>query len=218
MNLVFFDLDGTLEDSRQDMALSVNRVRSALGLAPFDLEFARSIVNRGMDALTEAAFPELIKSPADTARLRAAYETDYMAHVTDHTVLYPGIQDMLLHLSGKNALALYTNKPEAISRELLRRLGVLDAFGFIIGGDSFKESKPHPGPMDIAEKAIARTKGAVRKRIMCGDTAADMQAASNFAAAAIWCEWGYLSARPDPPGDFTASHPAEIIKIIEEKI
>lgn len=70
MTLVFFDLDGTLEDSRQDMALSINRVRADLKLAPFDLETARGLVNRGMDALTNAAFPELISGPADTVRLR----------------------------------------------------------------------------------------------------------------------------------------------------
>jgi phosphoglycolate phosphatase len=63
MNLVFFDLDGTLEDSRQDMALSVNRVREELKLPALDLEQARGLVNRGMDALTNAAFPELIREP-----------------------------------------------------------------------------------------------------------------------------------------------------------
>lgn len=215
--LIFFDLDGTLEDSRQDMALSVNRVRARLGLAELDLTTARGLVNRGMDALTNAAFPELISSPADTARLRAVYEEDYLLHVTDHTVLYPEIAELLDKLAADACLAVYTNKPERISRELLQRLGVLRHFHSIIGGDSFAESKPSAGPMAItAEKASTDRSQRFQRFFMCGDTAADMQAAVNFNALGIWCAWGYLDTRPEPQGNFEARHPLEILNLVRE--
>lgn len=215
--IVFFDLDGTLEDSRQDMALSVNRVRGACGLQQMELDAARGIVNRGMDALTNAAFGELIQGPADTARLRAAYEEDYLQHVTDHTKLYPEIAELLQKLAGEACLILYTNKPERISRELLRRLGVLEYFHSIIGGDSFPESKPSAVPMAIAaEKASTERRQGFQRFFMCGDTAADMQAAINFKASGIWCAWGYLDSRPEPAGDFVASRPPQILEIVKE--
>lgn len=217
MNLVFFDLDGTLEDSRKDMALSVNRVRTQISLPALDLETARSLVNRGMDALTNAAFPEIIQSPADTARLRAAYEKDYLAHVADHTSLYPEIAELLAGLEKHSCLIVYTNKPEYISRELLKRLDVLKHFSAIIGPDTFSESKPSALPMRLQAEQLAREKSAVFERtFMCGDTQADMQAAVNFGARGIWCAWGYVSVRPEPPGDFAAARPLDILKFIGE--
>ncbi|HMY47771.1 MAG TPA: HAD hydrolase-like protein, partial [Leptospiraceae bacterium] len=124
--IAFFDLDGTLEDSRQDMALSINRVRETKSLPALSLEVARSLVNRGMDALTEAAFPEIIENQTDLKKVRALYEEDYLSHVVDHTRLYDGIASMLQGVASIGKLVVYTNKPERISRELLKRLQVLE--------------------------------------------------------------------------------------------
>ncbi len=209
--IAFFDLDGTLEDSRQDMALSINRVRSAKSLAELPLEEARSLVNRGMDPLVQAAFPEIIQNEVDLKRIRAQYEEDYLAHVTDHTALYPGIAEAVRALCEKGKLIVYTNKPERISRELLRRLGILECFAAIIGGDSFPESKPSPIPMRVTAERV----GASGRAWMTGDTAADMNAALNFGAEAVWAAWGYIAEQPEPRSRFKATSPADLTTIIQ---
>lgn len=211
MKLAFFDLDGTLEDSRQDMALSVNRVRAANGLRELPLEEARSLVNRGMNPLIEAALPELIKGPNDVSRLRKEYEADYLTHVNDHTTLYPGIAEMLREIAARLAIVVYTNKPEAISRELLRRLDVMQHIRAIIGGDSFPESKPSALPMQTVARRLNLENDSA---FMCGDTAADMQAARNYGAKAIWCSWGYLTTAPEPAADSVANAPQDIISFL----
>ncbi|MCE9599729.1 MAG: HAD-IA family hydrolase [Spirochaetia bacterium] len=211
MKLVFFDLDGTLEDSRQDMALSVNRIRTTHKLPEMPIDQARGIVNRGMDALIEAALPEIIKDRTDISRLRLEYETDYMNHVVDHTVLYPGISDMLREISSHLSIVVYTNKPEAISRELLKRLDVLQHVNAIIGGDSFPESKPSPVPMQTIARQLNLSQ---QQAAMCGDTAADLQAARNYGATAIWCGWGYVADVPEPAPDLIAARPDQITAFI----
>ncbi|MBL8022354.1 MAG: HAD-IA family hydrolase [Leptospirales bacterium] len=211
MKLAFFDLDGTLEDSRQDMALSVNRIRSKHKLPELAIEEARGLVNRGMNPLVEAAFPEIIKSTEDVAQLRKEYEADYLKHVVDHTILYPGIADMLRELSKKLSIVIYTNKPEAISRELLKRLDVLQYVQAIIGGDSFPESKPSPGPMRIIAERLNLKEA---RAVMCGDTAADIQAARNYGADAVWCAWGYVAHPPEPAPDLVATRPDQIVAFV----
>ncbi|HNL00811.1 MAG TPA: HAD-IA family hydrolase, partial [Leptospiraceae bacterium] len=208
--IAFFDLDGTLEDSRQDMALSINRVRETKSLPALSLEVARSLVNRGMDALTEAAFPEIIENQTDLKKVRALYEEDYLSHVVDHTRLYDGISSMLQGVASIGRLVVYTNKPERISRELLKRLQVLETVSGIIGGDSFPESKPSPIPMQTMADRLGET-GA---RWMTGDTAADMQAARNSGARSIWASWGYISSVPEPSPDFTAKNPSDVLEFI----
>lgn len=196
------------------MALAVNRIRSKHKLPELSLEKARGLVNRGMNPLVEAAFPEIIMGADDVAQLRKEYEADYLEHVVDHTVLYPGIADMLRELSSKLSIVIYTNKPEAISRELLKRLDVLQYVQAIIGGDSFLESKPSPGPMRIIAE---RLKLEEETAVMCGDTAADMQAARNYGADAIWCAWGYIANPPEPAADLVATRPDQIVAFIASR-
>ena len=210
--IAFFDLDGTLEDSRQDMALSINRVRETKSLPALSLEVARSLVNRGMDALTEAAFPEIIENQTDLKKVRALYEEDYLSHVVDHTRLYDGISSMLQGVASIGRLVVYTNKPERISRELLKRLQVLETVSGIIGGDSFPESKPSPIPMQTMADRLGET-GA---RWMTGDTAADMQAARNFGARSIWDSWGNISYAPKPFPAFVAKVHSEVRELIRK--
>src|SRR3989442_330980 len=118
MRLIGIDLDGTLEDSRDDMVAAARRVRAALGLPP------------------RAAAASLIE-------VRVAYEADYLANVAVDTRLYDGIAGALAELARLGSLCCITNKPERISRQLLAALGVGPLFATVIGGDSCAHAKPH---------------------------------------------------------------------------
>ena len=224
MKLVFIDLDGTLEDSRDDMAHSVNRVRSYFELPPHSHDFNRQNVNRGMEQLYRTCFAELFSSdepshvvtdlpPKDTdvlARIQQAYEQDYARHIVDSTRLYAGMDAALRRIAEHHTLVCFTNKPEALSRLLLEKLAVGDCFSDVMGGDSCSESKPSALPMRIAAERLGYDSER-DSACMIGDTVGDMRAGRSFGATTIWCAWGYLDAPPgEPKPDWQATQPADI--------
>lgn len=209
------DLDGTLEDSRHDMAAAVQRVRAAFGLDPGDAAEHRQQVNRGMDALYRACFRDLLAGitgrPEALEPVRRAYEADYLAHVAEHTRPYPGIPEALRELSRLGRIVVITNKPEKISRALLEALGLSRWIADVIGGDTCAEGKPSPAPLHLA-LARQRLRAPV-PAVMIGDTVADLRAGRAFGARTLFCAWGY-SASPEPevpdascrePGDLPAA-------------
>ncbi|MFZ5863501.1 MAG: HAD family hydrolase [Nitrospirota bacterium] len=213
MNLIGLDLDGTLEDSRADMAAAVKRVRAALGLAPRSHDAIRPWVNRGMDHLYRACFDDYLNG--DDSRLavvRERYEADYGANVAHETGLYPGIADALTLLADQGRLAVITNKPERISHRLLDVLGVGKRISAIIGGDTCAASKPDPRVLSEAAARCGFVAGRGRA-VMIGDSTADIRLGRAFGAATIWCAWGYAD-HPDEHPDFVARRPDELPDLV----
>lgn len=214
---LFTDLDGTLEDSRQDMAESANRVREKLGLAQRDIEVLKQNVNRGMTDLYLSCFDDYLKDSAIQTKametVRLAYEENYLANVTNHTKLYDGVFEALKTLSQKAKLVLVTNKPTHISEQLLKNLGVSDCYVKIMGGDSCGETKPSPLPLQLAAKEFGFN-AELDTAFMWGDTLADIRAGKAFGAKTIWCSWGYLASPAPEQPDHSIHHPQELISII----
>ena len=207
--LIALDLDGTLEDSRDDMTAAARSVRAQLGLPARDDAALRPWVNGGMDQLYAKCFDDFIGGDAArVAKVREAYEAEYIANVAVATRLYDGVAAALAELSELGVLACVTNKPERISRHLLDQLGVGALFGTVIGGDTCAEAKPHPMMLSAAAERVGfdLQRGAA---FMIGDTAADMQLARSFGAMGIWAGWGYV-ASIDVPYDFRAAEPSEL--------
>src|ERR1051325_5827025 len=118
MKLIGLDLDGTLEDSRDDMVAAAARVRAQLDLPAREDAALRPWVNAGMDRLYRACFDDFLNDDTAGARyaaVREAYESDYLANVAVSTRLYAGIADALAALARVGSLACITNKPERIS-------------------------------------------------------------------------------------------------------
>jgi phosphoglycolate phosphatase len=214
--LIALDLDGTLEDSRDDMTAAARRVRAQLGLPARDDGALRPWVNGGMDQLYAKCFDDFIGSgdaAQRTATVREAYEADYMAHVAVATKLYGGIAPALAELRRLGQLACVTNKPERISRHLLDTLGVGELFGTVVGGDSCAQAKPHPMMLSAACERLGFDPRAGRV-FMIGDTAADLQLARAFGATGIWVAWGYVASL-DPAPELQARTPGELPAIVE---
>jgi HAD superfamily hydrolase (TIGR01549 family) len=216
-HLIGIDLDGTIEDSRNDMVAAAARVRKTLGLPRRADELLRPYVNGGMEPLYRACFDDYL-GPGSEGRLKIvqhAYEADYLAHVAVDTKLYDGMADVLHGLARFGMLVCVTNKPERISRALLDALGVGDVFSSVVGGDSCAQAKPHPAMLETAAARCGfdRARGSA---FMIGDTNADIQLARAFGATAVWCAWGYLNA-PSEAADAQARHPQELIAIVEQR-
>jgi phosphoglycolate phosphatase len=144
MDLIVFDLDGTLIDSRLDLAHAVNAMRRHMGMAPLDNDRVYSYVGNGALVLIQRALGDGA-SEAEVAAGLEFFLQYYSAHKLDFTTLYPGVRESLdrLRAAGKK-LAVLTNKPVRVSRAIVEGLGTGSHFFQVYGGNSFEFKKPHP--------------------------------------------------------------------------
>src|SRR5712692_9538639 len=178
IQLLIFDLDGTLVDSEQDVALSVNAMRGRMGLGPLPRTLIASYVGNGVIPLVRRALGEAA-TKEDLDRGVVHFLDHYRLHMLDNTVTYAGVREALNELQGRE-LAVLTNKPTRVSRELLAGLGIAHYFSFVYGGNSFEQKKPDPvGVL----KLIMDTGIPARQTIMIGDSDTDVLAGRN---AGVW--------------------------------
>lgn len=180
---LLFDLGGTLVDSLPDLTCAINLLRAELELSPLDLPRVRSYVGDGATALVKRALP-----PADFNAKRLARFLDlYRQHLCEASTPYPGIRDMLTALDGR-PLAVVTNKPVVMARELLSALQLDVHFRVILGGDSCEAKKPSAEPLMAALEQLGARPG---QALMIGDHHTDLRAAAAAGVPAVFCEWGY---------------------------
>ena len=219
-NLIFTDLDGTLEDSRQDMANAVVETRKSLGLKTEDFEAYVPNVNKGMRELTLSCFSELLKDLEGEKKekraleLQGQYEEKYLEKIAVHTKPYEGIPQLLKELSKMGSVVVITNKPYHLSVALLQKIGLMEFVSLVVGGDSCKETKPSSVPLEWATEKLGFEKMNV-SAFMMGDTAADVQCGKSFGAKTIWCAYGY-SSHPGPlEPDFVVSSPLQTLELFK---
>lgn len=192
--LLLFDLDGTLIDSRADLATAVNQMRARHILPPLPLETIASYVGDGIHVL---AIRSLQGSGIDPDLATAEIAKAYAAHLTDSTVAYPGVDAGLhaLHAAG-HTLALITNKPGIHARALCEHFGWSSLFSVLLGGGDTPELKPSPLPL---QRAMERTGVAPADTWMIGDHHTDLQAARQAGVRSIFLEYGIGHPRDETP-------------------
>jgi len=202
IRLLIFDLDGTLIDSKLDLAISVNATLKYLGRPPLDEQTIYSYVGRGAPALISQALGEGIPT-LEVARGLEYFLDYYNQHKLDNTKLYPGTREVLSKLTegtapSERVLAVLTNKPVRTSRAILEGLGLTVFFRFIYGGNSFENKKPDP----VGVNSILEDTGIPRpETMMVGDSDVDIQTGLN---AGVWTcgvtyGFGTLSPKINPP-------------------
>lgn len=187
MDLLIFDLDGTLIDSKRDLADSVNATRVHMGRESIDDEVVSSWVGNGAPVLIRRAMgPD---APEDEVERALAYFLAYYRdHMLDHTVLYPGVREGLDELGAAGVrMAVLTNKPVRFSQALIAGLGVGEHFFRVYGGNSFDQKKPHPIGIDTLRDEAA---AAAERTLMIGDSAVDVLTARNAGVPSCGVTWG----------------------------
>lgn len=185
-SLIIFDLDGTLIDSLENIAASLNHMRGEFRLPPLSLEEVKRAVGKGARNLVTRTMPD------NDRRIDEALAI-YLEHngrtLAVHTKLYPGAEELLsdLHQTGI-PLALVTNKNTAHSELLLSFLGVSHYFHTILGCDAVKNCKPAPDPL---LEALSRTGAKTETAVMVGDSSNDFDAARAAGIRTIGCRYGY---------------------------
>jgi phosphoglycolate phosphatase len=175
MDLIIFDLDGTLVDSWRDIATSVNELLDRLGRPDLPPERIRTYIGNGVRKLLERSLGgETPPSELDQAQER--YLSIYRRHLLDTTVPYPGVREALEALAPGRSLAVLTNKPSAETLDILEGLGLDQYFQQVCGGESFARRKPDP----MAVHALIESTGARPERtLMVGDSRVDFDTARN---------------------------------------
>ena len=207
-----FDLDGTLVDSRADLAAAVNYVLRSLGLPELLPPTVYGYVGDGARALIERAL-----GPAHGDQVPAglaAFMDYYGAHLLDATRPYPGMVEALGVLGARGVtLSVLTNKPVAMSRAILEGLGLADRFLDVVGGDSLPVRKPDPAGL---ERLRALTVTARERMLLVGDSGIDLRTARAGGVAFCGVAWGLApealeAARPER----IIAHPRELVALVE---
>jgi phosphoglycolate phosphatase len=207
VDLLIFDLDGTLIDSSVDLANSVNATRANLGLPSMEHAMAFSYVGNGEPVLIRKALgPEF---PDDVVASALDYFMQhYRAHMLDNTVPYPGVRKALDRFREAGIpMAVLTNKPVSVSQAIVDGLGLHEHFRSVYGGNSFDQKKPHP----VGIETLMAENGAARERtLMVGDSAVDVQTARSARVQACGVTWGFQ------PETFAAHRPDFLVDTAEE--
>jgi len=203
---LIFDLDGTLIDSKLDLALAVNATLEHLGRRPIEHERIYGYVGNGAPTLVRRALGEGVTDDQAQGAL-TFFLSYYHDHMLDNTVTYPGVREGLEQLAGRS-MAVLTNKPVRFSRAIIDRLGLARYFRYVYGGNSFERKKPDP----MGVEALLRDFGvAPREALVVGDSEVDMQTARNAGTWACGVTYGLGSARlPDFSPDLLVDSLTEI--------
>jgi phosphoglycolate phosphatase len=187
IDLVAFDLDGTLVDSHRDLAAAANGLVTGLGGTPLTDEQVVRMVGEGAAVLVRRALTASGLDP-DTPGALDRFLAIYDGCLLDRTLPYPGTEDTLARLKPHHRLAVLTNKPGRATQRILDGLALTHYFDAIVGGDSPFGRKPDPsGLLHI----ISTCGTSADKTVLVGDSPVDRETARRAGAAICLARFGF---------------------------
>jgi 2-phosphoglycolate phosphatase len=205
LDLVMFDLDGTLADTGHDLADSVNFTRAHFSLAPLAEKQVYVNVGRGVEHLLRQSLPE--EDANHFQEVMRVFLEHYEKHLLDRTVLYPGVHEVLNYFRGKRR-AVVSNKTQRLTVKMVKGLGVAGEFDAILGGDSAPEKKPHPALLNLV---LQKFQILAANALMVGDGDTDIEAGKRAGVATCGVTYGLGSK-----ADLIATQPDVMIDDLTE--
>ena len=203
VDALLFDLDGTLIDSRLDLAAAVNAALTALGRPAKAPALITTYIGDGVTKLVARSFES--EDPALIAAGTEAFRAHYRAHCLDATTLYPDVR-ATLDLFRAKRLAVVSNKPADFSAQIIAGIGLGDLIGVVIGGGSLPPGaplKPDPGPVHLALERLAVPPA---RAVLVGDGVTDIEAGRRAGVRTCAVTYGFTSA-----ATLAAAHPDHLI-------
>lgn len=188
--LVIFDLDGTLLDTRADIADACNYALRMCGYPERQLEEYNMLVGRGIMNLFRGALPEEARSEDMVMKMKSHFVPYYNEHIDNLTKPYEGIMEMLDALDAAGIhTAIASNKYQAGTELLADRYFRHHRFSCILGQRDGKPIKPDP---EIISEAMEAVPGiTIDEVVYCGDSDVDMQTGMNAGVRTIGVAWGF---------------------------
>jgi phosphoglycolate phosphatase len=214
VDAVLFDLDGTLIDSAPDLGAAADRMRVARGLPSLPLDDYRPMAGAGARGMLGIAFG-IAPDHADFQSLREEFFRNYEAAMTERTVIFAGVEDLISRLRAAGmAWGVVTNKQMRFTEPLTRQMALFESAAAIVSGDSTPHAKPHPAPLLEAARRMGK---APERCIYVGDDERDIVAGKAAGMRTVAATYGYLGA----VGDVSAwqahariDHPLELTRWI----
>jgi phosphoglycolate phosphatase len=210
--LVVFDLDGTLIDSRRDLADAANALIVEHGGSPLPVDTIAGMVGEGAALLVRRALAAA-GSRLDIERDLRRFLELYDERLLGHTKLYDGTREMLEALAAHSTLAVLTNKPQHHTDEILRGLDVVRYFRWVLGGDTAHGRKPDPAGLRYLMSAAGAQ---AAETLMVGDSAIDLKTARAAGVAICLVRYGFGFRTTDGLRDGTerlADDPSALVRL-----
>jgi phosphoglycolate phosphatase len=189
--VLVFDLDGTLVDSRRDIAESANELLATLGAPPLDHDEVVKMVGEGARLLVSRVLAAGRGHRLDLDAAYARFSAIYDRRLADHTRPYPGVVAGLACLADHYTLAVLTNKPQHHTDRLLDGLDLRRYFVQVLGGDTAQGRKPDPAGL----LALVAAAGAVpESTLMLGDSWVDVETARRAGTGVCFADYGFGAA------------------------
>lgn len=204
VDLVMFDLDGTIANTGPDLADAVNYTRAYFEFPPLASDVVYAHVGRGVEYLLKHSLPE--ETRAHFTEVMTVFLERYQNHLLDKTVLYPYVDDVLDYFADKRNVVV-TNKIHRLAIAVLRGLGVENRFDMVMAGDSGPEKKPDPALLNSVLHQFDVQPG---QAVMIGDGDIDVQAGRR--AGVLTCGVTYGLGNKD---DLVAAKPDYLIDGLE---
>jgi phosphoglycolate phosphatase len=216
MQLLVFDLDGTLVDSSQDLADSINALLADYDVAPLPADVVASMVGDGAAVLVRRALVRSGVKP-DPREALERFLAHYDVRLLATTKPYAGMVETLEAVRSRHRLAVLTNKPLAASVRLLDGLGLSPFFAEVIGGDTVHGRKPDPSGL---LSLIAGANATPETTLLVGDSPVDLETARRASTRICLARYGFGFRFGDdgPPGPASdvafIDHPQGILDVL----
>ena len=189
--LFIFDLDGTLVDTAPDFKNSLNYMLTEMNETTVELEEIRNLVGYGARELIKrtAISKGVNHNDQKINEMLRIFLLHYTHNIDDNSVLFENVKNVLQFLKNMDIkLSVCTNKMESLSKLLLEKLGVLNLFDYVIGGDTFKKSKPDPYPLIQTCELLNIPQS---KAVMVGDSVTDLKSGHAAGMPVVLVGYGY---------------------------
>ena len=208
--LLIFDLDGTLADTRSDLTAAVNYMRHRFALPDLTVAQVTTMVGDGLEKLLERALPDA--GVEERTRGAALFHEYYSQHLVDHTRLYPGIWEVLEQTAGV-AKAVLSNKPDGYTRTILEKLGVAPYFTLVMGKQKGFPRKPDPASLLYI---LEQLNCSPDKALIVGDTKNDIQAGQAAGMKTCAACYGFRSKGQLMPyhPDYLIEEPLDLLDVV----
>ena len=214
LQLVLFDLDGTLLDTAPDLGLALNMQRERHGLPPLPQDTIRPYASHGSKGLLSVGF-SLTPEHVNFGDMREEYLAIYDEVMTQSPELFDGIQEMLEAIERRGLRwGIVTNKPRRFTGPILKKIGLESRAACVVCGDDAARAKPHP---DTLLKACELTGRRVDECLYVGDAERDIQAGKAAGMRTVISLYGYIDDADKPhewEADGVIQHPSELLALL----
>jgi phosphoglycolate phosphatase len=189
---VLFDLDGTLLNTLQDIADSVNKGLEYLGFPQHNTEAYKNLVGEGREVLAQRALPENHRDNGTVHKLLAYINAEYTAHWADNTRPYPGIPELLDALTANDIkMTVLSNKADDLTKMNVSKMLSRWRFALIVGSKPAVPNKPDP---TAALQIVKQLDISPAEFLYLGDSGIDMETAKGAGMYPVGALWGFRSA------------------------